>query len=82
MGHVVLTIMMTVHIIMDRIKQMQIGVNSLAHFTCLILIVNRSLINPIQAPKIMTIFRFSTTGELVIGTIIIIVSQFLVEIQV
>ncbi|KAJ8442373.1 hypothetical protein Cgig2_018629 [Carnegiea gigantea] len=58
------------------------GVHRLTRLTCLILVVNRILVNPIQAPKITTIFRFSTTGLLITETIIIIVPQFTTEIRV
>ncbi|KAJ8442374.1 hypothetical protein Cgig2_018630 [Carnegiea gigantea] len=58
------------------------GVHYLTHLTRLILVVNCILVNPIQVPKIMAIFRFSTTGLLITETIIIIVPQFMAEIRV
>ncbi|KAJ8436088.1 LOW QUALITY PROTEIN: hypothetical protein Cgig2_011910 [Carnegiea gigantea] len=81
-NHVILTVMMVVHITMDIIKQKQIGVHHLTNLTTLSLVMNHILLNPIQAPKIMTIFRFSTTRLLLMSTIIITAPQFMVEIRV
>ena len=81
-SHVVPTVMMVVHITMDIIKQMQIGVHRLTNLTPLILVVNHIFLNPTQAAKLMTIFKSSITGLLITATITIIVPQFMLEIRV
>ena len=81
-GYVVLAVMMVVHITMDIIKQMQIGVHCLTNLIPLILVVNHIFLNPTQAAKLMTIFKSSITGLLITATITIIVPQFMLEIRV
>ena len=82
-GHMVPTVMMVVHTIMDiRLHQSHIGVHCLTHLNRLALLVNHILVNPIRVAKIKIIFRFSTNRLLIMETIIIIVSQFMVVIQV
>ncbi|KAJ8446897.1 LOW QUALITY PROTEIN: hypothetical protein Cgig2_013198 [Carnegiea gigantea] len=61
-------------------NQTNIGVHRLTNLTPLNLVVNYILLNPIQVPKIMTIFKFSTTGLSITRTIIITVPQFMAEI--
>ena len=82
-GHVVLTVMMVVHTIMDtRLRQSHIGVHHLTHLSRLTLLVHYILVNSIQVAKIKAIFKFSTMGLLIMENIIIITPQCMVMIQV